>query len=538
MGMDTENLTRKYYGYLKTLPNIKIFATTFSAESLFIMLRSFQLTFDYLFSFALYSILLTIIFKNKIKLALFLMNLTAIPYLLLSLLPIAPFYAFGFFMPLMAYILLSSYKEIPSIVLSGITSYVPIIFYVKYSIIFLIYIIVIGLIFHFYIYTVNRKGVKILGFKSTQVAVPFITAITEKNKVPLENFLNLVSVKTNLSVFMYKLDDFLFMIPQIHFGVFDSVGSSRFVYDIEKTLRNNVVTVFHGPGSHELDLPSSAEVNKVMEEISKSTLERSNWYKATFYGISIEKRSTFDITSLEFDKFRVSFMERPEFGIDDLPSSLWKYMLSSNNYLIDCHNSFLVKEYDNHEINSLKEFIMDQRGIKSTRKLLVGYAEGKLAKTCEGLCDSRIRVFTFDDRVKRVSIVYIYANNSTKELNNAISSAVRQIVDKVILVTPDDHSCTGISLGITYSPATFCEDIVNKASELIKRSTENMKEINSIEYKVVKIKGVKILGKIISIMLKALEDVGSYTSKTFWIPLVAPYVLLVVILLFQSLIKF
>jgi len=79
---------------------------------------------------------------------------------------------------------------------------------------------------------------------------------------------------------------------------------------------------------------------------------------------------------------------------------------------------------------------------------------------------------------------------------------------------------------------------VNKASELIKRSTENMKEINSIEYKVVKIKGVKILGKIISIMLKALEDVGSYTSKTFWIPLVAPYVLLVVILLFQSLIKF
>jgi len=48
---------------------------------------------------------------------------------------------------------------------------------------------------------------------------------------------------------------------------------------------------------------------------------------------------------------------------------------------------------------------------------------------------------------------------------------------------------------------------------------------------------VKIIGKMISIMLKALEDVGSYTSKTFWIPLISPYLLLIIILLLQNLVK-
>ncbi|WP_338603645.1 DUF2070 family protein [Sulfolobus tengchongensis] len=534
--MDTESLTRKYYSYLKSLPNIKMFSILSSAEVALIVFRSFQLTFDYLYSFILYSALLAIIFRSKIKLTLFMMDLTAIPYLLLPLLAIPSLFAFGLFMPLMAYILLGSYKEVQSIFLSAIASYLPAVFYVKYAIVFLLYIIVIGLVFHLYIYTVNRKGIKILGFKSTQVAIPFITAITEKNKVPLENFLNFISIKTNLNVFMYKLDNFLFIIPQIHFGVFDSVGSSRLIYDIEKLLGNNVL-VFHGPGSHELDLPSTSEVNKVLDSIVKGVSNNFGWNKATFYGISNERRENFEITSLEFDKFRVSFMERPELGIDDLPSSLWKYILSSNNYVVDCHNSFMIKEYSKEEIDNLKSFVMEQRGVKSQRQLMLGYAEGRIEKVCEGLCDNRIRVFTFSDGVKKVSLTYIYANNSSKQLGDAIAKAVNQIVDKVILVTPDDHSCTGVSLGITYSPAMFCEAIVNKASELIKASLQNMKEITTIEYKVIKIKGVKIIGRMISIMLKALEDVGGYASKTFWIPLVAPYILLVIILFFQSIIK-
>ena len=533
--MDTESLTRKYYGYLKTLPNIKTFSIISSIESALIFLRSFQLTFDYLYSFIVYASLVFVIFKGKIKLSLFIVDLSGASYLILSVISIPTVFAFGFFMPLMAYILLGSYRELSSIFLSFMVSLSPILFYLRYVTIYTLYIFIIALIFHIYIYTVNRKGVKILGFKSVQVAIPFITAVTEKNKTPLENFLNFISTKTNLNILIYKLDEYLFTIPQIHFGIFDSVGSSRFVYEMENRIGKNII-VFHGPGSHELDLASSIEVNKVLNEIIKE-LPQNDWNKAKFYSITSEKIGNFEITSLEFDKFKISFLERPEFGIDDLPSSLWKYMLISNNYVIDCHNSFMVKEYTREEIESLKAFIMEQHGIKEEKRLFLGYSEGKLEGKCEGLCDNRIRVVTFSDGSRKISIIYLYANNSTAELNAALKNALKNVVDKVILVTPDDHSCTGISLGLTYSPAKLCDEIINKAVELVKASMSNMKEVKEIKYKLIKVKGVKIIGKMISIMLKALEDVGSYTSKTFWIPLISPYLLLIIILLLQNLVK-
>ncbi|MEM3758359.1 MAG: DUF2070 family protein [Saccharolobus sp.] len=533
--MDTESLTRKYYRYIKTLPDIKTFSLISLIELILISIRSFQLGFDYLYSFAIYALLVILFFKGKIKISLFMIDLTGIPYLILTLLLIPPIFALGFFLPLMAYLLIGSYRELFSILLSSLSSFVPVIFYPKYIILFSIYIIIIGLIFYIYIYTVNRKGSKILGFKSTQVAIPFITALTDKNKMPLESFLNLISVKTNLHVAVFKLDNLMLMLPQVHFGIFGNVGSSRFVYDVENKLSKNII-VFHGPGSHELDLPSSAEVNKVIEEIIEG-IRRNSWIRASFYGISNEVLKNFEITSLEFDKFKISFLERPELGIDDLPSNLWNYMITFNNYIIDCHNSFMIEEYSKEEIYALKHFISSQRGIKQTRKLMLGYAEGELEKKCEGLCDNRIRVLTFSDGIKKISLIYIYANNSSKELKNALNRSLKEIVNKVVLVTPDDHSCTGISLGITYSPAMICDEIVNKAIELVKSSLTNMKEVKDIEYTTIKLKGIKIIGKIISVMLKALEDVGSYTSKTFWIPLVTPYILLVFILLFQSLIK-
>ncbi|AOL17818.1 hypothetical protein BFU36_10460 [Sulfolobus sp. A20] len=531
--MDTESLTRKYYAYIKGLPNIKIFLTLTSFEYIILLIRSLQISFDYLYSFLLYSVLLIALFRERYKLGLFITDLTGIPYIVLSFLPVSPIFAFGFFMPLLAYILLGSYRESLSITLSALLSFVPIIFYLKYILPYIIYIIIISLIFHLYIYTVNKKGVKILGFKSTQVAVPFIRAITEKNKAPLENFLSLISVKTTLNILLYKLDDILFVLPQIHFGIFGDIGSSRFVYDAEKTLGKNVM-VFHSAGSHELDLASSFDVNKVLEEIKRS-LNGNSWNKVNFYGISVEKINNFEVTSLEFDKFRISFLERPNLGIDDLPSSLWKYMLSYNNYLVDCHNNYMIEGYSKDEVESLKMFLMEQKGIKSNRKLYIGYAEGVIEKSCEGLCDNRVRVVTLSDGESKISLVYLYANNSSRELYTAMKNLEEG--SRVILITPDDHSCTGVSLGITYYPAGVCEELINKTKMLVKESTLNLKEVKNIQYTVVKVKGVRVVGKIVSLMSKALEEVGAYTAKTFWIPLVTPYLALIAILLAQSISK-
>ncbi|MEM4115765.1 MAG: DUF2070 domain-containing protein, partial [Saccharolobus sp.] len=122
--MDTESLTRKYYGYIKTLPDIKTFSLVSLIELILISIRSFQLGFDYLYSFAIYALLVILFFKGKIKISLFMIDLTGIPYLILTLLLIPPIFALGFFLPLMAYLLIGSYRELFSILLSSLSSFV------------------------------------------------------------------------------------------------------------------------------------------------------------------------------------------------------------------------------------------------------------------------------------------------------------------------------------------------------------------------------------------------------------------------------
>lgn len=42
------------------------------------------------------------------------------------------------------------------------------------------------------------------------------------------------------------------------------------------------------------------------------------------------------------------------------------------------------------------------------------------------------------------------------------------------------------------------------------------------------LKGVKVIGKIISSFVVALEEIGGYVMKTFWIPLVLPLFLAII----------
>ncbi|WP_162568956.1 DUF2070 family protein [Acidianus sulfidivorans] len=529
--MDSEKLTRRYYSdYSKviSIPSTKILISINVIESALIILRSLEIGLLFFYSFAIYFIYILLIFWQRIKTSLIMTMLFSVIYLIFSFLPISYIFAFGAFIPLINYPLLLDHNEKTAFLLSLGSGLVPSIILLRISFLGIIYVLIVGLVSLIYIYYINKKGNKIIGIPSLSVIRPFIRAFSYKKDEELENFLEKISVPAMLNIATFKIGDVYFVLPQIHFGMYGNIGSSKFPYQVEEYLKNAIV--FHTPGSHELDLASSKESKKVALSILQTKFEKIN-----FSGIERQNIGDFIITSLRFDKASISFVQRPNKGIDDLPGGLWRDMSLTKNFLVDCHNETLVEEIGKKEYLELREFVRTTKLLPKS-SLQIGYSESKV--NCEGLCKDIAKAVTIIDKntKQKLSIIYIYANNACHGLKDKIYEKISDIVDYPILVTPDDHSCTASTFGNLYQPATVCDDLIEKSRTLVLESIKNAKDADNIEFGVIKVK-TRVLGKIISSMVEGLEKVGSFTLKTFWIPIILPYVILFVMLLANSALK-
>ncbi|EZQ11142.1 membrane protein [Candidatus Acidianus copahuensis] len=524
--MDSEKLTRKYYSKIITLPSTKILLPLASVESIAVVIRSLIVGFDLLYSFLIYAVAISLIFWNKYRSTLFFFSFFPIIYIIFSFFGKVYLFTFGTLVPLTNYAMLIDHRDITAVGLSTLIAILPTLIYPNFW--FILFPIVVGVLSFLYISSINRKGRKIMGISSMSVLRPFLRAISYKKDNEVESFLSKISIPSLLNVMVLRLNDIYIILPQIHFGLYGKVGSSFFPYLFEESLPKSFV--FHGPGSHEIDLPSLKETKKVVEEILSNI---KNMEKISFGEIETEEFDGFRATSIIFDNISLSFLERPNGGIDDLPGSLWTTMVERKDFIVDCHNQTLKKEIGRKERDEIRNFL--GRKVKfGGNKLRIGYAEGKL-EGCEGYCNEKIKVLTFISENKKTSIVYVFANNACEGVREKIRENASDLTD-AILVTPDDHTCTASSLGNLYQPATLCPKLITESRRLIEESLNNALEVNDAEFKMIKIK-TRVLGKVISSLTEGLEKVGSYAIKTVWIPIALPYLVLALFLIAETFIK-
>jgi len=527
--VNSEAITRKYYSKLKSLPDLKILSGLAAFESVIIVLRSLELGLVYIYSFAIYIALLTAIFINDKKLVFFFADITGIFYLLSPLITSYYYYSLTFFSPLIGYTLLPKYSESRSAFIVFISNIISTIFFFNTYIV--IYSFLVAFIFYYYIHTVNKKGEKITGIKSMQLIRPFLSNIIKKDNASLERFLESISFKTTVHIGLFKVNDVFFVIPKIHYGISGEIGSSKFIYQLENENNHNII--FHGPGSHEIDIATSSQSMNIAKRIAEEERTTNDWLKLNFYGIKEWSCGEFRGITLDFGSKTLTFLERPNYGIDDLPLRLWDFTVKTENYIVDCHNEYLTKDLPLNSYSCITNGIEKAKNKKgSERPFIVGYAED-IINNCEGLCNNKLRVTYISDGENDIGIVYIYSNNSDPELTKKIREKLRTLVNYPLLVTPDDHSCTGTIAGDLYTPAQPCDALVEKAYELLKEAKEKAHE-SEVYFKKDDIKGVKVLGSFISLMVKALEEVGGYAMKTFWIPLLTPFILTILFVLLST----
>ncbi|WP_252896752.1 DUF2070 family protein [Metallosphaera hakonensis] len=516
------------------LPSTEALSVWVGAEVVLSYLRSISDGFGYLAGFLMYLALSLATLHKRVKTFLAMMGMFGIVYLVVSFFPEVISFSFGLFVPLITYIMLIDYGDLTSPGLATATGLISaLLTYPTNIVLVVVYYLIIGIFSYTYLVLVNRKGRSITGFSSLSIVRPFLRAMSYKRGEEVEGFLEKISTNFNTSVLVLKLGEVFIVLPRIHYGMYGEVGSSLFPYQIESALGRRTL-VFHGPGSHELDLASKRDSMKLAEEIS-SKVGSEKWEKIRFGGIMFLSQDRFRMTSLVFDKIMLNFTERPNYGIDDLPGNLWDEILRSRNFIIDCHNESLKEEIGHKDERVLREFVSKRIIPTKETPLQVGYGEAELSTSCEGLCSKRVKALVLGDKEHKVLILYIFANNANEETGKMIQERFRNKYDRVILVTPDDHSCTGTTFGNLYSPAEPCPMAVDALEKAVNEAEADFKEVEA-EYMIISTK-TKVIGKFISSMVEGLEQVGNFAMKTFWIPVIFPYVLLIVTLLGDYLIK-
>lgn len=520
---------RSYYSRIRTLPDLKYVAAGTIVEGIAVVARGISLGLEFVLAPFIYLLIGLVGYRRLRKFSLFIFNLTVLFYLLFSFTPVQPVYAFGIFLPLAGYVLVGYVREEIAYAVLSVQSILPsLVFGVVLP--YYAYIAALIITFYLYIYTINHKGKSIMGMRSLDVFRPFLTSFMSKEYQLVDDLMNVVSTRHNVIVPMFKLGDEVFVVPKLHYGLFGKAGSSEFIYDLESRCPN--CTTFHGPGSHELDAATASESRRIVNTVAEF-VKSGEWKPLKFYGIQQWMEDDMLGYSLIFDRVTLTFLQRPGKGIDDLPQELWNYSYGTGNFLIDTHSETLKEEITPKDVNAIKKALGSLER-KSERPLLLSKKEGTLENRCEGLCSQKVKVFAISDGEKRVGIVYVYANNSDEELGRELQDVPGY--DSVILVTPDDHSCTGVAIGELYSPAVKCEGLVKKARELLVEALKDMKPVQAY-FGMVTVEGVKLIGPVVSNLLQSLNVVGEFVKKTYWIPLLLPFLAIGFIVLFQTLLS-
>ncbi len=521
-----EQLVRDYYSRLKRLPSFKVVVGLGAVETALAFLRGLQLGVQFFEALITYLILGLALYLRHWKFAIFVYDATAFLYLIFSFTPIQPIYALGILLPLTGYVLIAYTREFYVYLVMTVQGIVP-------SLIFgflLIYVAYIGSIIAFfaiYIHMINRKGLELHGTKSLDLVRPFVKGIMNREYEVVDRIMGFTGKKVDVIVALFKIGEKVFVLPKLHYGLFGQAGSSMFPYDLERACPQCVS--FHGPGSHELDAVSREESMKIVKAVA-DYVASGNWKDESFRGIEIWQKGRMKGITLLFQGKSLTFLTRPGWGIDDLPETLWDYSYGTGDFLIDTHSERLKDDITFEDVKDIKKALEE---IKATeeRPLFFAYKEGVINAECEGLCDKRVRVFAFSDGRKKIGVVYIYANNSHEDLGKALKDV--EGYDEVVLVTPDDHTCTGTLIGSLYNPAVKCDDLVGVAKSLLREALSDLKP-TSVQFGMVKVNGIRVLGETVSQLLTSLEFVGAFVKKTYWMPLVFPLVSLVIALLFQT----
>ncbi|MHA2407210.1 MAG: DUF2070 family protein [Candidatus Ranarchaeia archaeon] len=324
-----------------------------------------------------------------------------------------------------------------------------------------------------FLWIVNTPAESALGIGGIQLFQGFAEEWLVGEGIILDNYFTEMGspTTTNVSLYIFEREDKPncgLVVPEIHPGPFKSIGSSTLSIKIQEQLGDTFATP-HGPSTHELNLVSKDETNRVVQIIKKQ-LDSAKISSSQGSQSTRVKIGKITVLSQYFGNVGLYIATAAPEEIDDISQAVGLNALSKareegidNGAFIDAHNC--IGHYaDSVYLNSPEADDVVNAVGDATRKgrilpqgmLKVGVSNRKPAEITEemGLAPGGITTYVVEVNNQQTCYVVVDSNNAITGLRDKIrKQLLASGFDEAELLTTDTHMASGsLSSKIGFNP--------------------------------------------------------------------------------------
>ncbi len=390
-----------------------------------------------------------------------------------------------------------------------------------------------------FITLINIKGNKAIGIGAITLFKYFLLNWIANINSSLEEHFETIGVETQalISLLAFKKNNFIesiIVVPMIHPGPFKNVGSSNLPYQIQTALTrhfNNTVAVPHGTCSHESNLTSQRQCNKVVNEIINLSSQFQKYSSVASKLIRVEKNSAHATCQIFGDVALITLTFAP-LGMEDVPKRIGLEIIKigkkigfTDVIVIDAHNSI----NESNELQSLTEeklrnlvevanhaLNLAAKEERFTFKMGISHITPQEFGNQSGIGSSGIVTMIITVNDQKTAYIIIDGNNMISGLREEILMNLDDMIDTGEILTTDTHSVSALqTIDRGYHPigeAIDTEILIQYIKQSVNNASQNvgLTQVSCISRKM----KVKILSsKALLDLSMFIEEIYSYVIK-------------------------
>jgi len=379
-----------------------------------------------------------------------------------SLLPLTYAISLGFIFGLRLLVLaaIADYR-VPRMVVPALTqsAFGIIVGMILFSPFFVIYAIVLhivfGLGFAILIWIIEIPLKRAFQIRGLAFINAFIAHMTDGSSHGMENFFREIGEEIFVPQvsFFFRRDkgkQVILTVPNLHPGPMGEIGGGNLPKIIHDNFEEEVL-VPHGCATHDFNLVSESEINKVIDAVQHS--RRGLSYSA---GAGKSERTTIGSVQVLYQRFGDSVLlvtTRSPHRTEDVDFSVGMTIMAEGHRwfphvaVVDAHNCMtdlsspvLLATQTATEYQKAAVIAMDACRSASLHPFRVGVAHHTVPFSREmGFGDLGIQVIVIETGGQRTAYVLIDGNNMAQGVREVLLGEIRQMVDEAEIMTTDSH---------------------------------------------------------------------------------------------------
>ncbi len=281
------------------------------------------------------------------------------------------------------------------------------------------------------------------------------------------------------------------IVPSVHPGPFGLLGGSNLPLDLKKRLKDRCknVMVAHGSATHDLNLSSSKEKEKIAGLVSE-LLDNVDYSKTS--SNFIRTKDSMDICTQVFGSGILLTHTSSPNPTDDVDHSTGSAVrekaglkAQKDALFIDAHNCakrgsgcIYFGSKESYKLIELAEEGAGEAKENTIEGIKVGYAQKTGYETEKGIGECGIQVLATEVNQKRAAYILFDGNNMMMGLRESMIKAIGDLVDEAEVLTTDNHVVNATIGG--YNPVGLRMDkkgLVEDVKVLVKSALNDLEDV-------------------------------------------------------------